>query len=73
MSRTKAHRGPRNMPSKYIQKHCDFIKVHWLQESISFGGHRIPKGGHRKVSGIVRANVKEEIREEIKQALNETD
>ena len=37
----------------------------WLQESTSFGGHKIPKGGHRKVSGIVRAKVREEVRREI--------
>lgn len=56
---------PKNKPSKYITTRCGFSKVAWLQESTSFGGHSIPKGGHRKVSGIVRAKVREEVRREI--------
>ena len=48
-----------------IKMHCDWGLVSWLQESTSYGGHSIPTGGHRKVSGIVRARVKEEIRKEI--------
>lgn len=56
---------PKNKPSKYITLRCSFSKVAWLQESTSFGGHKIPKGGHRKVSGIVRAKVREEVRREI--------
>lgn len=55
----------KNYPSKFITMRCEGQKVHWLQESTSFGGHSIPKGGHRIVSGIVRAKVKEEVREEI--------
>lgn len=30
---------PKNMPSKLIQLHCPWIKVDWLQDSTSFGGH----------------------------------
>ena len=56
---------PKNYPSKFITTRCGGLKVGWLQESTSFGGHSIPKGGHRRVSGIVRAKVKEEVRKEI--------
>jgi len=62
---------PKNFPSKFIQKHCDRGKVAWLQESTSFGGHSIPKGGHRRVSGIVRASLKEETRKEIQEQMKE--
>ena len=61
---------PKNRPSRYITEHCS-ADVRWLQESTSYGGHSIPKGGHRRVSGIVRANVKEETRKQIDIALNE--
>lgn len=56
---------PKNFPSRYIATHCDCGLVSWFQESTSYGGHSIPTGGHRKVSGIVRARVKEEIRQQI--------
>ncbi len=56
---------PRNKPSKFITTRCSFSKVAWLQEFTSYGGHKIPKGGHRKVSGIVRAKMREEVRREI--------
>ena len=59
---------PKNHPSCYITTHCSAY-VEWLQESTSFGGHGIPKGGHRKVSGLVRASVKEEIRKQIESEL----
>ena len=55
---------PKNNPSRYITEHCS-ADVNWLQEPTSFGGHSIPKGGHRRVSGLVRASVKEEVRKEI--------
>ena len=61
---------PKNCPSRYIITHCDVIKVRWLQESTSFGGHSIPTGGHRKVSGLVRASVKREIKKQIETELN---
>lgn len=61
---------PKNKPSKFISTRCSFSKVAWLQESTSFGGHKIPKGGHRKVSGIVRAKVREEVRREIDRTMN---
>ena len=56
---------PRNKPSKFSTTRCSFSKVAWLQEFTSYGGHKIPKGGHRKVSGIVRAKMREEVRREI--------
>ena len=59
---------PKNHPSRYITDHCRTC-VCWLQESTSFGGHSIPKGGHRRVSGLVRACVKEEVRKEIESEL----
>ena len=50
-----SHRNPhrldevsKNRPSRYITTHCK-NQIHWLQESTSFGGHSIPKGGHRQV------------------------
>ena len=55
---------------RYIAEHCSAY-VHWLQESTSFGGHSIPKGGHRRVSGLVRASVKREVRKEIESELND--
>ena len=61
---------PKNKPSKFITTTCRFSKVAWLQESTSFGGHKIPKGGHRKVSGIVRAKVRKEVRREIDRTMN---
>ena len=61
---------PKNRPSRYITTHCS-ADVHWLQESTSFGGHSIPKGGHRKVSGLVRANVKREVCKQIESELND--
>ena len=61
---------PKNKPSKFITTRCSFSKVAWLQESTSFGGHKIPKGGHRKVSDIVRAKMREEVRREIDRTMN---
>ena len=55
---------PKNNPSRYITTHCS-AWVYWLQESTSFGGHSIPKGG------LVRANVKEELRKQIEAEINE--
>lgn len=59
----------KNHPSRYITSHCS-ADVGWLQESTSFGGHSIPNGGHRRVSGLVRASVKEEVRKQIETELN---
>ena len=59
---------PKNKPSKFITTRCSLSKVSGLQESTSFGGHKIPKGGHLKVSGVARAKVREEVRREIEDA-----
>ena len=56
---------PKNTPSRYITENCDISKVRWLQETTSFGGHSIPKGGHRMVSGIVRSKIKEKVKKQI--------
>lgn len=61
---------PKNWPSRLITTHCS-ADVYWLQESTSFGGHSIPKGGHRRVSGLVRASLKREARQQIKEQLLE--
>lgn len=61
---------PKNRASRYITTHCS-ADVEWLQEPTSFGGHSIPKGGHRRVSGLVRASVKEEVRKQIDSELEE--
>ena len=45
--------------------------VHWLQEPGSFGGHKPHKGGHARVSGIVRAKVKAAYRKQINSELND--
>ena len=66
-SKRNPHRmdeAPKNRPSKYITTHCS-ADVAWLQEPTSYGGHRIPQGGHRRVSGLVRAKVKREIRKQL--------
>lgn len=61
---------PKNTPSRYITEHCDISKVRWLQETTSFGGHSIPKGGHRMVSGIVRSKIKEKVKKQIMSELD---
>jgi len=61
---------PKNSPSRYIISHCG-AWVEWLQESTSYGGHSIPKSGHRRVSGLVRAKVRNEIRKQILEDLNQ--
>ena len=56
---------PKNWPSKLITTHCS-NSVSWLQEPTSFGGHKTRKGGHRRVSGIVRASLKEELHRDLR-------
>ena len=53
--------------------HCRSTKVDWLQDSTSFGGHSRPKGGHRRVSGLVRAGLKRETRKQILEELLQED
>ncbi|SFW32594.1 hypothetical protein SAMN02910409_1603 [Prevotellaceae bacterium HUN156] len=59
---------PKNRPSRYITTHSSNF-VERYQESESSTGHRIPKGSHRMVSGLVRASIKEEVRKRIKEKL----
>ena len=60
----------KNKPSRYITTHCS-VEVSWLQESTLFGGHSIPQGGHRRVSGLVRASVNREVRKQIETELSD--
>ena len=59
---------PKNRPSRYITTHSSNF-VGRYQEPVTSTGHSIPKGGHRMVSGLVRARIKEEIRKQIKEEL----
>jgi len=52
---------PKNHSSRLVQMHCS-ADVEWLENSTSFGGHSRPAGGHRRVSGLVRASLKREFR-----------
>lgn len=62
---------PKNWPSKFIVQHIGNSTVQWLQEPGSFGGHKPHKGGHARVSGIVRAKVKAAYRKQINSELND--
>ena len=62
---------PKNKPSKLVTMHCCPTKVNWLQDSTSFGGHSRPKGGHRRVSGLVRASLRRETRKLILEQLED--
>ncbi len=59
---------PKNTPSRHISMRC--TEVSWMQESGSFGGHKVKHQGHRMVSGIVRQKVKEELRQQIDNELS---
>ena len=61
---------PKNSVPKHINMRCDMSTVAWLQESGSFGGHKVRHAGHRMVSGIVRQKMREELREEIANELD---
>ena len=60
---------PKNYPSRYVATHCS-ADIGWLQEPTSFGGHSISKGGHRHVSGLIRASVKREVARLLDEELN---
>ena len=51
---------PKNTPSKLVLMHCSAV-----------GGHSRPAGGHRRVSGLVRASLKEETRKLMQEQLAE--
>lgn len=63
---------PKNHPSRLILTHCK-VDISWLEDSTSFGGHSRPKGGHRRVSGIVRASLRNETRKLILEQLLDAD
>ncbi len=62
---------PKNKPSKIVTMHCSVKSVDWLQDSTSFGGHSRPKGGHRRVSGLVRASLRRGTRKLILEQLED--
>lgn len=51
----------RNRVPKHISRYIYNETVEWLQEPGYCQGHRRRKGGHRMVSGIVRARMKREV------------
>lgn len=50
---------PKNKPSRFITSRCSAF-IEWIQEPTYCRGHKIPKSGHRMISGLVRAKVKRE-------------
>lgn len=62
---------PKNKPSRLVTVHCSTKMVDWLQDSTSFGGHSRPKGGHCRVSGLVRAGLKREERSLIQREIED--
>ena len=61
---------PKNHVSKYVSTHGGSYAA-WMEDATSFGGHKRQKGGHRRVSGVVRAKVKQEIRQQINEQMEE--
>lgn len=61
---------PKNHVSKYVSNHGGSYAA-WMEDATSFGGHKRQKAGHRMVSGIVRAHVKEEMRQQITKQMEE--
>lgn len=62
---------PKNAPSRMVSSHCSCANIDWLQDSPTFGGHSRPSGGHRRVSGLVRACLKRETRREIESQMGD--
>ena len=71
MNRKKCRKdySPQNHPSKYITFRCTSLKLEWVQRHSITWSHRPVRGGHSKISGIVRQKVKEEIRDEIRREI----
>lgn len=59
---------PKNRASKLVEYHCS-AWVEWLDHPGYCEGHRPRRGGHRRVSGLVRASLKEELRKRLKEEL----
>jgi hypothetical protein len=60
---------PKNKASKLVTMHCS-ADVDWLNHPGYCEGHRPRRGGHRRVSGLVRASLKEELRKRLKEELD---
>lgn len=58
----------KNSPSRLIAENCS-ADVGWLKQPGYFGGHRVCRGGHHRVSGLVRASLKEKFRKELREIL----
>lgn len=61
---------PKNHVSKYVSTHGGSYAA-WMEDATSFGGHKRQEGGHRRVSGIVRAKVRKEIRQQINEQMED--
>ena len=61
---------PKNHVSKYVSTHGGSYAA-WMEDATSYGGHKRQNGGHCRVSGIVRAHVKEEVRQQIIEQMKE--
>lgn len=61
---------PKNHVSRYVSTHGGSYAA-WMEDATSYGGHKRQQGGHRMVSGIVRAQAKEEIRQQIIEQMDE--
>ena len=59
---------PKNRASKLVNMHCSAC-VDWLDHPGYCEGHRPRRGGHRRVSGLVRASLKQETRKKLKEDL----
>jgi hypothetical protein len=56
----------KNSPSRLITENCS-ADVERLNRPSYCGGHRVCRGGHRRVSGLVRASLKEKFRKELRE------
>lgn len=56
----------KNSPSRLITENCS-ADVGWMEHPGYCGGHRPRRGGHRRVSGLVRASLKEKFRKELRE------
>ena len=61
---------PKNSISKLISTHSSACKAMIETLNKQCIGHKLRKGGHRIVSGLIRANLKRETQKEIKEELN---
>lgn len=64
---------PKNIPSKFIRTHCSasWAMIEIMNKPTYCSGHRTGKGGHRRVSGLVRENLKRKTQRKIKEELED--